>query len=110
MPIVVEVSQEKADLLRLLAEVERGEEVVIVRNGEPVAKLVALAPRGRRKFGALRGRVSLGDRFFEPLPRDELAAWEQCDDPDPQRPLSADAGSPPSGPAGWSASTGRRAP
>ena len=94
MPIVVDVSQEKADLSRLLAEVERGEEVLIARNGEPVAKLVAVAPRGRRTFGALHGRVSLDDRFFEPLPPEELAAWERCADAVPQRPPDSGAGGP----------------
>ena len=106
MPIVVDVSQEKADLSRLLAEVERGEEVVIARNGEPVAKLVAVAPQGQRTFGALRGRVSLDDRFFEPLPPEELAAWEQCADPVPQRPADSAAGDLRSGRAGRPASSG----
>ena len=93
MPIVVDVSQEKADLPRLLAQVERGKEVVIARDGEPVAKLVAVTPRGRRTFGALRGRVSLDDRFFEPLPLEELAAWEHGGDPEPQTRPGPDAGS-----------------
>ena len=106
MPIVVDVSQEKADLSRLLAEVERGEEVVIARNGEPVAKLVAVVPQGQRTFGALRGRVSLDDRFFEPLPPKELAAWGQCADPVPQRPVDSIAGSHRSDRAGRPASSG----
>jgi hypothetical protein len=31
----------------------------------------------KRQFGALRGVVSVGPEFFEPLPADELAAWDQ---------------------------------
>jgi hypothetical protein len=30
-----------------------------------------------RKFGALRGVISVGPEVFEPLPEDELAAWER---------------------------------
>lgn len=86
MPVVVDVSRESADLLALLAKVERGEEVVVAREGEPIARLVALRPRGQRRFGALRGRVSLDDRFFEPLPPEELAAWEELADSDTQEP------------------------
>ena len=29
-----------------------------------------------RQFGAMKGRFEADDRFFEPLPEDELAAWE----------------------------------
>ena len=73
---VVNVHQAKTQLSRLLAQVERGEEVVIARNGEPVARLVSLRPAAKRQFGALRGRIRIDDRFFEPLPEEELAAWE----------------------------------
>ncbi len=110
MPVVVDVSQEKADLSRLLAQVERGEEVVIARDGEPVAKLVAVAPRNRRTFGALRGRISLDVRFFEPLPPEELAAWECGADLDPRRPTDPGAGSPLSDRAGLPASAGLKPP
>lgn len=29
-----------------------------------------------RQFGAMKGQIEVNDRFFEPLPEDELAAWE----------------------------------
>ena len=32
--------------------------------------------RGTRRFGALRDRIAVDDRFFEPLPESELARWE----------------------------------
>lgn len=73
---VVNVHQAKTQLSRLLAQVERGEEVVIARNGEPVARLVSYYAPAKRQFGALRGRIRIDDRFFEPLPEEELAAWE----------------------------------
>ena len=34
------------------------------------------ADRGRA-FGAMRGKARTDERFFEPLPEEELAAWER---------------------------------
>ena len=72
----VNVHEAKSNLSRLLAQVEAGEDVVIARNGKPVARLVPCEPPGKRQFGALRGRIKLDDSFFDPLPDEELAAWE----------------------------------
>ena len=74
MPIVT-VHQAKTSLSKLLAEVERGEEVVIARGREPVARLVPFEARRPRRPGALRGRIALTPTFFADLPADELAAW-----------------------------------
>ncbi len=73
---VVNVHQAKTELSRLLVRVEAGEEVVIARRGEPVARLVACKPRGRRKPDVLKGKVTIPDSFFEPLPDEELEKWE----------------------------------
>ena len=74
---MVNVHQAKTQLSRLLARAEAGEDVVIARNGDPIARLVSIGgPRGKRRFGALRGRITIDDRFFEPLPENELIRWE----------------------------------
>ena len=73
---VVNVHQAKTQLSRLLAQVEAGEEVVIARRGEPVARLVPCKRRGKRQFGAMKGRIVVDDSILDPLPEDELAAWE----------------------------------
>jgi len=41
-----------------------------------VARLVPINPPAPRQFGALTGKIQLGPEFFEPLPPDELKAWE----------------------------------
>lgn len=71
-----DVSVAKTHLSRLLDQIERGATVVISRHGKPVAKLVPYRPRARRQFGALRGRVSIDERFFDPLPETELDLWD----------------------------------
>ena len=73
---VVNVHEAKTHLSRLLAQVEAGEEVIIARNGKPVVRLVSCRRRGKRQFGAMKGRIKLDDRFFDSLPEEELAAWE----------------------------------
>ncbi len=79
---VVTIHKAKTELSKLLARVEAGEEIVIARGDEPVAKLVPLTAADRknppRKAGALahlRGKIP-SDLFLEPMSDDELAAWE----------------------------------
>ena len=74
--VTVNVHEAKTNLSRLLAQVEAGEDVVIARNGKPVARLVGYQPKGRRQFGALKGKINIPDSFFDPLPEEELALWE----------------------------------
>lgn len=72
----VDMHEARNNLSRLLAQVETGEDFVITRDGQPVARLVAIEPAGEREFGSLRGQIRLGERFFDPLPDDELDVWE----------------------------------
>ncbi len=74
---VVNVHQAKTQLSRLLAQVEAGEDVVIARRGEPVARLVCCRPKVQRQPDVLKGRVVVPDSFFDPLPEEELSLWEQ---------------------------------
>jgi antitoxin (DNA-binding transcriptional repressor) of toxin-antitoxin stability system len=62
------IHEAKSNLSRLLALVERGEEVTIMRGGEPVADLVRHKRKsGRRKLGALAGTVSLPKGWDAPM-------------------------------------------
>ena len=72
----VNVHQAKTQLSRLLALAEGGEEVVIARRGEPVARLVACKPKSKRRFGAMKGQIVVDDGILDPLPEEELARWE----------------------------------
>ena len=72
----VNVHQAKTQLSRLLARVENGEEVVIARNGTPVARLISVTKHGKPRFGSWKDRITVDDSFLEPLPEEELAAWE----------------------------------
>ena len=74
----VTIHAAKTTLSQLLARVEAGEEIVLARGKHPIAKLVPYHPVApKRQFGALRGIVSVGAEFFDPLPEDEIAGWER---------------------------------
>ena len=77
MDEIVSVHEAKTQLSRLLARVEAGEAITIARGRVPVAKLVPIAPKPKREFGAMRGQISIGPEFFEPLPEGELGRWEK---------------------------------
>ena len=72
----VTIHQAKTNLSRLLAEIEEGGEVLIARGRQPIARLVALKPRRPRVYGALQGTAAIGPEFFDPVPDDELDAWD----------------------------------
>jgi prevent-host-death family protein len=72
----VNIRDAKTHLSKLIERVSQGEEFIIARAGKPVARLTTVEPveRGRR-FGAMKGQATVDDRFFEPLPEEEIAAW-----------------------------------
>ena len=72
----VNVHEAKTHLSRLLKQVEAGEEVIIARNGKPVARLALVREPGKRQPGAFKGLIKIDDSFFDPLPEEELEAWE----------------------------------
>lgn len=72
---IVNVHEAKTHFSKLLERVLAGEEIVIARNGQPLARLVPLEKRKEREPGLLTGKVE--EAFFEPLPDAELEAWER---------------------------------
>jgi prevent-host-death family protein len=69
------VHDAKTNLSRLIAVALEGGDVVIARGSVPVVRLVPVAPRGKRCFGAYKGRIAMDSRFDEPLPEDERSGW-----------------------------------
>jgi len=73
----VSVRQAKADLPELLKQVERGGEVVIARNGKPVARLVPVRAAGLVPFrvDTWRERIQISPDFDTALTERELSEW-----------------------------------
>lgn len=77
MATTVGVHEAKTHLSRLLNQVSHGEEVIITRDGEPIARLVGLtAGPARRTPGSAVGRLVLHDDIEDPLPDDVLSDFE----------------------------------
>ena len=75
---IVNIHEAKTHLSRLLAAVERGDEIVIARAGKPIARLCAVdTPSSRRVLGRDAGTFIVPDAFDAPLPDDVLAAFHR---------------------------------
>lgn len=72
------VHQAKTELSKLMARAEAGEEIVIARRDKPAVKLVPVGEtrKTERVPGALKGMFTVPDSVFDPLPEDELQAWD----------------------------------
>ena len=76
MTKTVNIHEAKTHLSRLVERAHGGEEIILAKAGKPYAKLVPIDPSVRcRQPGRLAGRIT--EAFFEPLPEDELWAWER---------------------------------
>lgn len=75
---VIPIHEAKTHLSRLLQRASAGEDIVIARGSQPIARLVALQPAGggKRQPGSWKGRLTVPPEFFDELPEQELAAWE----------------------------------
>lgn len=76
---IVNMHEAKTTLSQLVEQAEKGEEILLARAGEPVARIVALKTGARRVLGQWRGRVRMSDDFDAPLPADELEHWNGDD-------------------------------
>jgi prevent-host-death family protein len=93
---IINMHQAKTALSDLVARAEAGEEIVIARRNKPAVKLVPVAAEDmmhirksrRRAFGSLAHlRDAMKDiDWFEPLPEEELLAWEGEYELDPDKP------------------------
>lgn len=75
MTMQMNIAEAKAKLSELIAAAEKGEEVIIARGGQPVARIVSVAHRPFQ-IGLMDGKGGALPDFLEPLPEDELRLWE----------------------------------
>lgn len=78
-PNFFNVHEAKTHLSKLLDRARAGEEIILAKGGKPYAKLVPFQDpsKPRRKPGRWPELRNIPDRvWFDPLPDDELAAWE----------------------------------
>jgi prevent-host-death family protein len=74
MVIKVNTHEAKSQLSRLITQSLAGEEVIVMRAGKPVVRIVPV--RQRRAPGSARGRIWMSPDFDEPLPDEILDSFE----------------------------------
>ncbi len=82
----INIYEAKTQLSKLVDQAASGTDIIIARNGKPVARITALesTPREQtreerlkaRGFGALQGKGWIADDFDAPLPPEVLAEFE----------------------------------
>lgn len=77
--MIVNVSDAKTNLSKLIDLVYHGEEVTIAKNNLPLVDLVIHKPKGKRKLGILSGQFTVPDDFLEEDP--EINAMFYGDSP-----------------------------
>ncbi|MER8503702.1 MULTISPECIES: type II toxin-antitoxin system prevent-host-death family antitoxin [unclassified Mesorhizobium] len=73
MPITVKVGEAKTHLSELLSRVEAGEEVIISRGNDPIAKLSRI--QRRDDVEAVIEEISAARARAKPVTQDEIRAW-----------------------------------
>ena len=63
--MIVNISDAKANLSKLVDMVYHGEKVVIAKNNLPLVDLVPHKPEGKRKLGLLQGEFTVPDNFTD---------------------------------------------
>lgn len=72
----MDIHDAKTNLSKLVERVLLGEEIVIAKEGRPVAKLVPIPPEPRdRRPGSAKGMLVVSPDFDTPLPDDVIAGW-----------------------------------
>lgn len=66
---VIDIEQAKTSLNDLLDAAIQGQEIILTRDAQPVARLIALVHERRRpRFGSAKGRIRIAEDFDAPLP------------------------------------------
>ena len=65
----------KTQLSSLVDKAADGEEIIIAKNGQPMARLVPFRVKAKRKPGRLKGKIWIANDFDAPMTKEELEAW-----------------------------------
>lgn len=63
--MIVNISEAKTNLSKLVDMAFQGEKVIIAKNNLPLVELVVHKPQKKRKFGLLKGQIKIPDNFLD---------------------------------------------
>lgn len=75
MAETVTIGEAKTNFSKLVRRAEAGEEIVVRRGRDPVARIMPLRQGGRvHGFGSMKGEIRIGRDFDRPL--EDFASYE----------------------------------
>lgn len=76
--IKLNIHEAKTHLSRYLAELEKGETILLCRRNIPIAEIrpVPKVRKKKRPIGLAKGTFEIPDSFFDPLPDDLIDLFE----------------------------------
>jgi prevent-host-death family protein len=72
----VNLRDAESQLSILIESVMQGHEIVILKDGKPIAELVPVQQKPVRIPGRLKGQIRIADDFDAPLPAGFMAGFE----------------------------------
>lgn len=63
--MIVNISEAKANLSKLVDMAYHGEEVIIAKNNLPLVELVLHKRKKKREFGLLKGQIDIPENFLD---------------------------------------------
>lgn len=79
--IKLNIHEAKTHLSRYLAELEKGEVIVLCRRNVPIAEIRSISkPKGERPIGLAKGKFEIPAEFFAPLPTEIVDSFEARDE------------------------------
>ena len=73
--MTVNLYEAKTRLSALVDDASAGAEIIIAKNGKPLAKLVPFRDRPRRKPGRFKAKIWMSDDFDAPLPQEIIDSF-----------------------------------
>jgi prevent-host-death family protein len=79
--MLVNIHEAKTNFSKLINQVLKGADIVIARDGHPLARLVPYTETVHERHGGqLKGLINISDHFDEPLPTELLKQFYQDDE------------------------------
>lgn len=72
---IVNMHEAKTHFSKLVDVVIHGGEVLIAMAGKPVAKLIPIEKKPKRRSGLLKGKIKIAKDFDAPLPEEILESF-----------------------------------
>jgi len=76
--IRLNIHEAKTHLSRYLDKLKKGETILLCKRNQPIAEIRPLPspPARKRPIGLAKGRLTVSEEFFKPLPEEVIDAFQ----------------------------------